>query len=204
MKNHLLLAGVMLLLALNAAGQQARPKIVAEGGTPDDRAAARVLYWNTQTNSAAGQVAIDYGRPLWKKEYEVKGRFDAMTTGKIWRMGSNYWTLLDTEFPLTISGKRVAPGAYYLGLHRSEEGSEWSLVFIDPARARKAHLDAFQIERAPVEFEAVMSIVAKAESPTEKLTITLSYPKDNIKHLTLQVAWGNLVLSTPIDVELPE
>jgi hypothetical protein len=204
MKIHSLLAGAMVLFSLNAGGQQPRPRIVAEGGTPDDRASARVLYWNGQTNAAAGQLAIDYGRPVWKKEYNDPAKFDAMTRGKVWRMGSNYWTTLDTNLPLSIGGKKVPIGFYYLGLHRSEEGSEWSLVFIDPGKARKERLDAFQIERTPVEFEAVMPNVTKAETAAEKLTITLSYPKDNIKHVTLRVAWGNLVLSTPIDVVLAE
>jgi hypothetical protein len=203
MKIQLLLS-VTFLLALNVAGQQQSPKIVAEGGTPDDRASARVLYWNTQTNSAAGQVAIDYGRPVWKKEYNDSARFDAMTRGKIWRMGSNYWTILDTELPLSIGGKKVPVGLYYLGLHRSEEGSEWSLAFIDPGKARKVLLDAFQIERAPVEFEALVSKVEKADAPATKLTITLSYPKNDIKHVTMRVAWGNLVLSTLIEVAVPE
>jgi len=203
MKRYAMLAGLLLPFTLIAGAQQ-KPKIVAEGGTPDDRASTRVLYWNAQTNSAAGQVAIDYGLPVWKKEYNDTARFDAMTRGKVWRMGSNYWTILDTNLPLSIGGKKVPAGLYYLGLHRSEEGSEWSLAFIDPAKARKVHLDAFQVERAPVDFEAHMSNVAKSDNPTEKLTITLSYPKDDIKHVTLRVGWGNLVLSTPIEVTVPE
>ena len=203
MKIHSLLAGVMLLLTLNSGAQQQRPKIVAEGGTPDDRASARVLYWNTQTNGPAGQFAIDYGRPVWKKEYEDPTKFDAMTRGKIWRMGSNFWSTLDTQLPLSIGGKRIPMGFYYLGLHRSEEGSEWSLVFIDPGKVRKGRIDAFQIEKAPVEFEALVSS-AKVETLTDKLTITLSYPKDDIKHVTMRVAWGNLALSAPIEVAVPE
>jgi hypothetical protein len=203
MKIHSLLPGVILLFILNAGAQQQRPKIAAEGGTPDERAVARVLYWNTQTNAVAGQFAIDYGRPVWKKDYEDPAKFDAMTTGKIWRMGSNFWSILDTQLPLSIGGKKIRSGFYYLGLHRSEEGSEWSLVFIDPAGVRKQALDASQIEKAPVEFEASMSI-AKAETKTEKLTITLSYPKDDIKHVTMRVAWGNLALSAAIEVAVPE
>jgi len=203
MKIHSLLPGVILLFTLNAGAQQQRPKIVAEGGTPDDRAAARVLYWNTQTNAPAGQFAIDYGRPVWKKDYEDPAKFDAMTRGKIWRMGSNFWSILDTQLALSIGGKKIPRGFYDLGLHRSEEGSEWSLVFIDPAGVRKGGLDAFQIEKAPVEFEASMSI-AKAETKTEKLTITLSYPKDDIKHVTMRVVWGTLALSAPIEVAVPE
>ena len=203
MKRYAMLVGVMFLLTLIAESQQ-KPKVVAEGGTPDDRASARVLYWNSQSNSAAGQLAIDYGRPVWRKEYNDSAKFDAMTRGKVWRMGSNYWTILDTNLPLSIGGKKVPIGLYYIGLHRSEEGSEWSLAFIDPAKARKMHLDAFQIERAPVEFEAHMSNVSKTESPAQKLTITLSYPKNDIKHVTMLVVWGNLSLSTPIEVTVPE
>jgi hypothetical protein len=203
MKRYAMLVGIMLLFTLIAGAQQ-KPNIVAEGGTPDDRASARVLYWNSKTNAAAGQLAIDYGRPVWKKEYNDSAKFDAMTRGKVWRMGSNYWTILDTNLPLSISGKKVAAGLYYLGLHRSENGSEWSLDFIDPAKARKMQLDAFQIERAPVEFQAHMSSVARADNQAEKLTITLSYPKDNITHVTMRIAWGNLMLSTPIEVTVPE
>jgi hypothetical protein len=54
-----------------------------------------------------------------------------------------------------------------------------------------------------VEFEALVSI-AKAETPAEKLTITLSHPKDDIKHVTMRVAWGNLALSAAIEVAVPE
>jgi hypothetical protein len=203
MKIQSLLAGVILLFSLNVGAQEQRPKIVAEGGAPDDRASARVLYWNTQTDASAGQFAIDYGRPVWKKEYEDPAKFDAMTRGKIWRMGSNFWSILDTQLPLSIGGKKIPVGFYYLGLHRSEEGSEWSLVFIDPGKVRKGRVDAFQIEKAPVEFEALVSS-AKVETQTEKLTITLSYPKDDIKHVTMRIAWGNLALSAAIEVAAPE
>jgi len=201
MKIYFLLGAMLLALAGQA---QQNPKIVAEGGTLDDRASARVLYWNTQTNFAAGQVAFDYGRPVWRTEYNDPAKFDAITKGKVWRMGSNYWTILDTELPLSIGGKKVPVGLYYLGLHRSADGSKWSLAFIDPNQARKARLDAFQIARAQVEFEAPMSKVETAAETAEKLTITLSYPKDDIRHVTMRVAWGNLVLSTPIEVTVAE
>ena len=118
-------------------------------------------------------------------------------------MGSNFWTVLDTCLPLKISGKNVPAGYYYLGLHRSEDGSKWSLAFIDPAKVRAAHLDAFDIEKAPVAFEVPMSI-AKAATKPEKLTIELSYPKDNIRKVTLSVAWGTLALTAPIEVTVAE
>jgi len=90
-----------------------------------------------------------------------------------------------------------------LGMHRSDDGSQWSLAFIDPAEVRHAHLDAFEIQKAHVKFEAPLSL-AKAEGKPEKLTITFSYPKDAIKNVTLRVAWGNLALTSPVKVTLSE
>jgi hypothetical protein len=95
-KTFSMLAAGIVLLATAAQAQQAKPIIVAEGGAPDDYASARVLYWNEKTNSAAGEFAINYGRPVWKPVYEDPVKFDALTKGKVWRMGSNFWTNLDS------------------------------------------------------------------------------------------------------------
>jgi len=190
-----------ILLAASAQAQQPKKGIVAEGGTTNDRASTRVLYWDRDADGAAGQLAINYGRPVWKKDYEDAAKFDGMTKGQVWRMGSNFWTTLATDLPLNIGGKEVPPGLYYLGLHRSADGARWSLAFIDPAGARKAHLDAFDIRKAKVEFMAPMSI-EKAESTADQLTIALSYPKEDFKNVTLKVAWGDLALSAPIKVTL--
>lgn len=204
MKTRLCLAAVGMLLATCAQAQQAKPAIIAEGGSkPDDRGSARLLYWNTKADAAAGQVAINYGRPVWKKAYEDKAAFDKMTNGQVWRMGSNFWTTLVTDVPINISGKDVAPGAYYLGLNRSADGAQWSLAFIDPAGAMAAHLDAFDIRKAKVDFLTPMT-TEKAGETADKLTITLTHPKDDIKKVTMKVAWGNLALSAPIKVTVSE
>ena len=203
MQTFTMLAAGIVCLATAVQAQQAKPTIVAEGGGPDDCASARVLYWNQKTDSAAGQFAINYGRPVWKQVYEEPSQFDAMTKGKVWRMGSNFWTNFETQLPLSIGGKSVPVGYYYVGMHRSADGSQWSLAFIDPAEVRHAHLDAFEIRKARVKFEAPLS-AAKAEGKAEKLTITFSYPKDNVKNVMLRVAWGNLALTAPVRVTLPE
>ena len=197
------LGTVLLLSFIPAYAQQSKPTIVAEGGQPDDRASARVLYWNDAKHEAAGQFAINYGRPVWKSLYEDAAKFDAMTKGKTWRMGSNFWTDLDTCLPLKISGKSVRVGYYYLGLHRSDDGSKWSLAFIDPARVRAAHIDAFDIQKAPIEFEVPMS-TTRLPAKADKLTIELSYPNDNIRKVTLNVTWGTLALTAPIEVTVTE
>ena len=203
MKKSLWLAAFALALAVNLPAQQAKKGIVAEGGGADERASARVLYWNEATDSAAGEFAINYGRPVWKADYENPAKFDGMTKGKVWRMGSNFWTDLETQFPLMIGGKKVPVGHYYVGLRRSADGAKWSLAFIDPAKVRSAHLDGYEINKAQVQFEAPMT-AAKAGFKVDKLTITMAYPKDDIKNVTLKIEWGNLSLTTPINVTLAQ
>lgn len=203
MKIRTALGICVLLSIIPALAQQSKPNISAEGGEPDDRASARILYWNSAQHGGAGEFAIDYGRPVWKSVYEDPAKFDAMTEGKVWRFGSNFWTTLDTFLPLKISGKAVPPGYYYLGLRRSDDGATWYLAFIDPAKVRAAHIDAFNIDKAPISFQAPLS-EAKAASKTEKLTIDLTYPKDNIHKAMLNIAWGTLALTAPIEIMVKE
>ena len=203
MKSRLFWTSLAVLLAVCAQAQQPKKTIVAEGGSPDDRASARVLYWNTKIDGAAGQFAIDYGRPVWKKAYEDKAKFDGMTNGKVYRLGSNFWTTLVTDLPLNIAGKDVSPGVYYLGLDRSADGNQWSLAFIDPAGVRAGHIDAFNISKAKVDFLAPMT-TGQPGPLADKLTITLTYPKDDITNVTMKVAWGTLELTAPIKVTVSE
>lgn len=104
--------------------------------------------------------------------------------------------------PLTIAGKTIPAGSWYLGLHRSADGATWSLVFIDPAKARASHIDASEIKRAPIAFTAPIVIAEAAESK-DKLTIDLVFQKGNLKDVTLRIAWGKLLLSAPIQVPVP-
>jgi Protein of unknown function (DUF2911) len=204
MKKALMTVSLVMALAVAGFGQQAKKGIAPEGGGVDDRGSARVLYWNLAANAAAGQFAVNYGRPVWKKDYEDPAKFDAMTKGKVWRMGSNFWTELDTCLPLKISGKSVGAGLYYLGLHRSEDGENWSLAFIDPAKVREAHLDAFDIRKAPIWFETPVTFKKSSAILAEKLTITMAYSKEDYHHVTMELAWGNMEITAPIEVTVSE
>ena len=200
-----LLASTLVLLAAGMLRAQQGAKIGVEGGDPpDDRASARLLYWNSTAKAAAGQVAVNYGRPVWKKEYEDAAKFDAMTKGKVWRMGSNFWSNLYTDLPIEISGKRISPGLYFLGLQRSADGSSWNLAFIDPVRVRKARIDAFQIQRATVEFTAPMNTDTPGSDTVDKLTIVLTHPESDMRDATMKVTWGHLALSAPVKVTVGE
>ena len=198
---------VMLLLlifsaaAVQAQTNKARPKIGAFGSDSPERGTTRVGYWDNEKNMGAGQFAIDYGRPVWRKEYDDTANFDKITKGKVYRLGSNFWTTLDTDMPLTIAGKSIPAGSWYLGLHRSEDGATWSLVFIDPAKARAAHIDASEIERAPIAYKTAMTVEQPSDSK-EKLTIDLIFQKGNLKDVTLRIGWGKMQLSAPIVVPM--
>jgi hypothetical protein len=199
-----LLVGVLAMLMAGSLRAQQNPKISVEGGSPDDRASARLLYWNGPANTADGQLAINYGRPVWKKQYEDAATFDKMTKGKIWRMGSNFWTNLYTDVPVTIGEKSISPGFYFLGMQRSADGSSWSLAFIDPVKVRESRIDAFDVRKATVEFTAPMTVEPATGDPVDKLTITLANAQNDIRSGTLKVAWGHLALTAPVHVAAPE
>jgi hypothetical protein len=204
MKGKLRAGALVLLAAGTLRAQQGAKFAVGGGDPPDDRGSARLLYWNETADEAAGQIAVNYGRPLWRKDYEDPATFDGMTKGKVWRMGSNFWSNLYTDLPITISGRSIKPGLYFLGLLRSADGSSWSLAFIDPVKVRKAHLDAFQIQRATVEFAAPMNSEVAGSNTVEKLTIVLTGLENDPKSVTLKISWGRLALSAPVKVTVGE
>jgi len=173
-----------------------------ESPTPTERATTRLLFVDTEKRAIIGEVAIHFGQPVWKKEYEALGAFDIQTKGKVWRFGKDFWTTLDTNVAIKVGGKEIAPGAWYLGLHRSDDGSVWSLAFIDPAKARAAKLDAFDAAKAPVEFKVPVTTMEKSIESKEKLIILLSSKPDNPTDVTLKIQWGTLQLSAPIQVML--
>ena len=197
-KNLGFAVALFLLLLSTASAQITQRPIQVFGGQPDERASTRLLY---AADRAIGEFAIDYGRPAWKKEYEDPAVFDKMTRGKVWRLGKDFWTTLDTSLPLRIAGREVLVACYYLGLHRSEDGATWSLAFLDPNQIRSSRLDAFEINKAPIAFKVPMKLEEAAER-VDKLTLLLSYQKQNITSVTLRIAWGKLLLNAPIEVQL--
>jgi Protein of unknown function (DUF2911) len=199
--------GITLMLGLNGlAGAQNNkptpPPIVAFGSDSVERGTTRVGFWNTKKDMGAGQFAIDYGRPVWKKDYEDTAKFEAMTKGHVYRLGSNFWTTLDSDMPLNIAGTQIPAGLWYLGLQRSADGAVWSLVFIDPMKARAEHIDASEINRAPIAYKAMMTIEPATEMK-DKLTIDLVFQRPTPKDVTLRIGWGKLQLSAPVQVPVP-
>lgn len=165
-------------------------------GGESQRVSTRIAYFGK--NSSAGQLAVEYGQPEWKAEYEAE--FETLTRGKRWRFGNNFWTTLDTHLDLTIAGTAVPTGYYYLVLERSE-GDDWSLVFLDPKTIRSKKLDAFQAGQTTGGISVPLTW-EKTESITEKLTIELAPVERELEKATLSIRWGKHKLTANIDVSL--
>lgn len=194
---------ILLLLALvPSLSAQGSKGIKAFGGDEvTERGETRILYWNEATNGPAGEFVIHFGRPEWKVEYSNAGKFDEMTKGKVWRVGKNFWTTLDTNLPLRIGGEIVEPGNYYLGVLRSKDGNDWTLALIDPAAVRENRNDAFEIEKANVAQKAPLQLT-KLDSPVTKLEIVFEKDNSKINRAMLVIKWGEYQLSTPVVASL--
>ena len=201
MKRTIAIAIISVCLVPMAQAQNKKGIIAEAEPALGERGTSRVLYWNQDKDIAAGAITVEFGRPVWRKEYEESGRFDAMTKGKVWRLGNNYWTILDSNLPIKVAGRDIPIGLWYLGLDRSPDGKTWSLAFIDPVKARRGRHDGFTMETVPVEFKVPMT-TAQPAGLTEKLTMTLTAAKEDMKKVTLRVAWGRLELTAPIQVVL--
>jgi hypothetical protein len=169
------------------------------------RGETRLLFWNNAANRSVGEVAILYGRPEWKADYDKPGALDTLTVGKFWRVGQNFWTLLDTNLPLKIGGQPVQMGMYYLVVERSADGGTWSLAFLNTTGARTRRIDPFELPgRAadlPIAFKAPLTF-RKRDDTTPFLSITLmSAPADPGKAM-LEIRWGSFELSAPVEVTI--
>ena len=191
----------ILLWAWAASAQEQKSSLQAFVDKIDDRGETRILYWDGAKNAAAGQVVVHYGRPSWRPEYDDPKNFDAMTKGKTWRLGKDFWTTLVTDVPLKIAGKDLAPGSYYLGAERSADGASWSLAFYEPAKTRVDHIDASQIEKASASFKVPLTFKAAAATH-ERLSIALTNTKEKPQEIALTIAWGKFELAAPVQARL--
>ena len=193
----------LLTLTIGAATPHVQAQIRAFGGPPDeDRASTRVLYYDSTSQKFAGQVALDYGRPLWDSTYDDRAKFDNLTREKTLRLGKDFWTTLDTTVTLNFKGLMVQPGLHYLGLTRSSTG-EWGLALFNPIRIRGIHGDAsstptFEPDRV-IPLEQSETGIRK-----ERLTISLSYSGDSPTAVRLKIEWGPYQLTAPFEAQVPK
>jgi len=194
---------LVLCTAVVLNGQNRLSGVVVESEPAlGERGLTRIHWWNPQKDVPVAAVSIDFGRPVWNRQLDNPAAFDQLTRGKVWRLGNDYWTTLDTNLPLNIAGRDISIGLWYLGLHRSSDGAAWSLAFIDPVKARSGHMDGHWMDAVPVEFKVPLTVESTNTTMTEKLTIILSAQPDNMRNLNLRIAWGRLHLMRPVRAAL--
>jgi hypothetical protein len=72
------------------------------------------------------KVSIEYGRPSLKGR-SVDDLMKKLPADRMWRIGANQVTTLNTETDLVVGGKKVPAGKYSLYVHAPESG-EWHLA----------------------------------------------------------------------------
>ena len=172
------------------------PKKLRAYYNPGERKSVRVAVF---TANAVPQAVLSYGVPAWKDGYQKTidaGKAD----GVRWRLGIDAWTTLDTNTEMTIGGKTLAPGLYYLTLERSAKGV-CTLAFNDAAEIRKLRLDAYQCAQTKGGVEVAM-VASKADRSADALVIDLEVNEADQASGELSVAFGPYRLSVPYTIKV--
>jgi hypothetical protein len=124
---------------------------------------------------------------------------EALRQGLTWRLGSGFWTLLDTSLPLEIAGVPVPVGLHYLGVNRSADGSRWSLAVLDPDTVRALRIDAFEtgIRAMPVAREIPLSF-EEGLAVSGELLLHLDADESDPRSASLELRFGPYRLRAPI------
>jgi hypothetical protein len=147
------------------------------------------------------KVAVEYGRPALKGRTvaELLGQLPA---NRVWRLGQDQATTLNTEVPVLIGGQKIPAGKYTLYLYAPEGSERFILVNSDLgvplktifAAAPPELADALwpQMDYTPVKAKEVARIPLKSVKPAEpmeRMLIGLAPARDNVSSIT--VTWGD-------------
>lgn len=148
--------------------------------------------------SGQQRLAIEYGRPKWRAEYE------ALATAKSaaqFPLGSSAWTTLQSSVDLAAGDVRIARGRWYLGLQRNADAT-WTLTMTpaDPVDASGEYVGAFL---ANAEVRVPMRLQSDVPS-AEHLDISLTADKKVKRDVTLALTWGPFRLSALLTAAVDE
>lgn len=132
-------------------------------------------------------MVIDYSRPT-VRDRSVWGAL--VPYDSVWRAGANDATHLFTTRPLSFGELTVPPGMYTLWVQHRRDGT-FLIVNSQTGQWGTQHDPAHDLGRVPMR-------MAPAPSHVEAFTITLSSAGAN--RGTLEMAWGNSVVSVPFTV----
>jgi len=200
-----------LLSALLVLGTTAFAQVRQGAWTPAveslDRGYSSISYWTYRDDGVeigGGRISVEHGKPAWPLELEARESFDAATVGKLWRLGNNKWTTLDTNLTLRFGDRRVAPGIYYLLIQRPGP-SEWRLAFVSPAAVMPQLIDAWAAQARPQEVPVLFSVplsYAAATANKPDLDITLALDPADASKASARIEWGPHRLESAFVIEM--
>ena len=172
-----------------------------------ERGYSSISYWTYRDDGVeigGGRISVEHGRPRWPEALAERAAFDAATVGKLWRLGNNKWSTLDTNLPLVIDGRTVEPGIYYLAVERLRADS-WRLAFVKPEAAARNLIDAWAAQARPKEVPVAFSVPLQYEastSSTPELDMSLALDDDDMSSGSLRIEWGTHRLETTFTIEM--
>lgn len=199
-----------IVIALAALGSPSTAQIREGAWTPAvesmDRGYSSISYWSLREDGVeigGGRISIEHGKPSWPAELDAKGSFDSATLGKLWRLGNNKWTTLDTNLALRFGDRRIEPGIYYLVLDRPAAES-WRLAFVSPESARAMLGDAWDTQARPKEVPLLFSVPLRyaKSAPKPELDVTLGLSDSDMSAGWMRIEWGTHLLETNFHIEM--
>ena len=132
----------------------------------------------TEIALADSRIAIDYGRP------SLNGRdmLGLLPAGRVWRLGMNQGTMLETAITLTFGEQNVAPGKYRLWA-RKDADDNWQLIINSKSGGHNPDNDVAVIDLKRT----------TAETPVETFTITLTTGEGTGGVFSME--WDTLILT---------
>jgi hypothetical protein len=201
---------IVTALVLAALGRPSMAQIREGAWTPAvesmDRGYSSISYWTYRDDGVeigGGRISVEHGKPSWPPELDAKESFDSATLGRLWRLGNNKWTTLDSNLVLEFGDRRIEPGIYYLVLERANADS-WRLVFVAPDAARAMLGDAWDTQARPREVPVLFSVPLRyaTGAPKQELDVTLSLSDSDMSAGRMRIEWGPHALETDFHVEL--
>lgn len=148
----------------------------------------------------AGAAFLSYVPAEWTAAM-TEAKVDELTKGHLFRLGKNNWATLDNYVPISFGNVTIPAGIWYLGIARDSSGSKWTLVFIDPAKAKAAGVVPPAPDNAPRAFEVALP-VEKTSEIKEKMSATLKSDEKEPAKGTFTIAFGNMKASVNYELKI--
>jgi hypothetical protein len=141
---------------------------------------------------SVGHMAIvAHGQPTWKEAYADFDGLIAKYKGQINRLGSNWWTTLQSSTTLELGGVAIPAGSYVVAIAIDETGKKFSLALLDATKAMKTGAMPFQPAKWTPDVTVPMTFHKDAaEQPVEKMTMTFEADAETAGKGTFTIAWG--------------